>query len=108
MPEVVEEISEESIPPTTCEVGMQTEWSLTTKVEASTQCEVSTCNQQCHFPLDVCKTALGDHTYFNPNVLHTIRDGQDMDEDHYDSKGLQVDLFPELNESSDNEVEKLT
>ena len=107
MPEAVDKPQEpeESIAPTTCEMGTQTEWPLTTKVDASTQCEVSMCDQQCQFPLDVCKAALADHTYFNPNVLHTIRDGQDMDEDDYDSQGSQIDLFPELNESSDNEVE---
>lgn len=46
MPEV-EEISEESLVPTKCEMGTQTECPLTTKVDASTQYEVSTCHQEC-------------------------------------------------------------
>lgn len=51
------------------------------------------------------EAALADHTYFDPMVLHTIEDGQVMDEECYDSQGSQVDLFPELN---DDEVENLS
>ena len=95
MPEVAEEI-EESLPPTMCEIGIQTEWSVTTKVDASTQYEVMVCDKQCQFPADVCETALADHTYYKCHSPPSIT--EDMDEDDCNSQGSQVDLFPELSD----------
>ena len=84
-------------------------------VDASTQCDIFTCDAYCQFPRDVSESALADHTYFNrrtpePVVKNkqlkeeneTVVEVQDVDseveEDGYDS---QVDLFPELNDESE-------
>ena len=69
MPEVAEKM-EESLPPTMCEIGIQTEWSVTTKVDASTQYEVMVCDKQCQFPADVCEPPLLTTPTINATVLH--------------------------------------
>ena len=69
MPEVAEEI-EESLPPTMCEMGIQTVWSVTTKVDASTQYEVMVFDKQCQFQLMCVKLPLLTTPTLNTTVLH--------------------------------------
>ena len=115
------EMLSQSISPTTCDVGTQTEWpsvtTLVTMVDDSTQCEMpTTCNAQCQFPHDVCKAVLTDHTYCDMKapqipveVVETVPDldlveVEEMDDDNA-SQGSQLDLFPDLNEDEPNEEE---
>ena len=83
-------------------------------VDASTQCEIFTCDAHCQFPRDVWETALADHTYFNRRTREPVVDNKqleeqqaveevqdvdtDVEEDGYDS---QVDLLPELGDESE-------
>ena len=87
-------------------------------LDASTQCDIFTCDAYCQFPRDVCESALADHTYFNRRTPEPVLDNKqldenqtvvevhdvdsDVEEDGYDS---QVDLFPELDDES--EVDKV-
>ena len=116
------EMLSESISPTTCNVGTQTEWptvtTLVTMVDDSTQCDMPTTrNAQCQFPRDVCEAVLADHTYSDmraPQVptevvgtvpdLDLVEDVEEMDDD-IASQGSQLDLFPDLNEDEPNEEE---
>ena len=116
------EMLSESISPTTCDVGTQTEWptvtTLVTMVDDSTQCDMPpTCNAQCQFLRDVCEAVLADHTYCDmraPQVptevvgtvpdLDLVEEVEEMDDD-IASQGSQLDLFPDLNEDEPNEEE---
>ena len=93
------EMLSESISPTTCNVGTQTEWpivtTLVTMVDDSTQCDMPTSrNAQCQFPRDICEAVLADHTYCDmraPQVptevvgtvpdLDVVEDVEEMDDD---------------------------
>lgn len=56
--------------------------------DASTQCEILTCNAQCQFPLDVCQTALADHTYFNKRTRESVSDKKQLKEEQAVQTGL--------------------
>ena len=95
--EVAEEIEENLPPPPPASNHMgdgNSEWSVTTKVDASKQYEVIVCDKQYQFPPDVCDAA---YTYYKYNSAPSIT--EDMDKENCTLQGSQVDLFPELSVS---------
>ena len=102
----------ETVSPTHCDVGVQTEFSPVTMVDSSTQCEMpTTSNAQCQFPRDFCEAVFADHTYCRKTTqadieeMEELSEEEEMDDDV--SQVSQLDLFPDLNDDDPNEQENV-
>ena len=72
----------ETVFPTHCDVGVQTECSPVTMVDSSTQREMpTTSNAQCQFLRDFCEAVFADHTYYRKTTQADIEEMEELPEE---------------------------
>ena len=108
MPEVLCE----TVSPTHCDVGVQTECSSATMVDSSTRCEMPTANNaQCQFPRDFCEAVFAENKYCRKTTQVDIEEMEELsEEEEMDDDGSQIsqlDLFPDLNDDDPNKQENV-